>query len=98
MRKNAADVVSLLKSLANESRFMVMCVLAEGEKSVGKLVQRIDLSQSALSQHPGVDELLNARRFLFCGTGGRATLAALSLEKPGFTQVYSVRAGLNLRG
>lgn len=51
MHKNAAAAVRLLKSLANESRLMVMCVLAEGEVSVGMLNRRIDLSQSALSQH-----------------------------------------------
>ena len=51
MRENAAAAVRLLKSLANESRLMVMCVLAEGEVSVGQLNRRIDLSQSALSQH-----------------------------------------------
>jgi DNA-binding transcriptional ArsR family regulator len=41
----------LLKSIANESRLMVMCVLSEGEFSVGALNDRIELSQSALSQH-----------------------------------------------
>lgn len=51
MRQNASDAVRLLKSLANESRLMVMCVLADGEISVGNLNDRIDLSQSALSQH-----------------------------------------------
>lgn len=51
MRENAAQAVRLLKSLANESRLMIMCVLAEGECSVGALNKRIDLSQSALSQH-----------------------------------------------
>jgi DNA-binding transcriptional ArsR family regulator len=51
MRENAAQAVQLLKSVANESRLMIMCVLAEGECSVGALNKRIDLSQSALSQH-----------------------------------------------
>src|SRR5210317_2111309 len=51
MQKNATDAVSLLKGLANESRLMIMCVLSEGEVSVGQLNERIDLSQSALSQH-----------------------------------------------
>ena len=51
MHKNAADAVRLLKSLANENRLMVMCVLAEGEVCVGKLNRRIHISQSALSQH-----------------------------------------------
>ena len=54
MKRNATDAVSLLKGLANESRLMIMCVLAEGEISVGPLNQRIKLSQSALSQHLAV--------------------------------------------
>lgn len=51
MRKNAEQAVRLLKSIANENRLMIMCVLAEGECSVGELNKRIHLSQSALSQH-----------------------------------------------
>jgi len=51
MHRNAGEAVRLLKSLANESRLMIMCILAEGEISVGQLNNRIDLSQSALSQH-----------------------------------------------
>ncbi len=54
MKRNASDAVSLLKGLANESRLMIVCVLAEGEMSVGQLNQRIKLSQSALSQHLAV--------------------------------------------
>ena len=54
MKRNATDAVSLLKGLANESRLMIMCVLAEGEFSVGQLNERIKLSQSALSQHLAV--------------------------------------------
>ena len=41
MRSNASDAVSLLKGLANESRLMFLCVLSEGELSVGQLNQRI---------------------------------------------------------
>jgi DNA-binding transcriptional ArsR family regulator len=54
MKRKATDAVSLLKGLANESRLMIMCVLAEGEFSVGQLNERIKLSQSALSQHLAV--------------------------------------------
>ncbi len=54
MRQSAAQAVRLLKTLANESRLLIMCVLAEGECSVGALNQQIDLSQSALSQHLAV--------------------------------------------
>ena len=45
-------------------------------------------------QHLGVDELLGSRVFLFCRTGGRSTLAALSLEALGFSQAYSISGGL----
>jgi DNA-binding transcriptional ArsR family regulator len=54
MQQNASEAVTLLKGLANESRLMIMCVLTEGELSVGQLNQRINLSQSALSQHLAV--------------------------------------------
>jgi DNA-binding transcriptional ArsR family regulator len=54
MKRNANDAVNLLKGLANESRLMIMCVLSEGEVSVGQLNERIHLSQSALSQHLAV--------------------------------------------
>jgi DNA-binding transcriptional ArsR family regulator len=65
MQRNATDAVNLLKGLANESRLMIMCVLSEGEVSVGQLNQRINLSQSALSQHLAVlreQELVQTRR------------------------------------
>ena len=44
-------VVSLLKALSNEKRLVIICALSEGEKNVGELESRVDLSQSALSQH-----------------------------------------------
>ena len=48
---NAARIVKLLKSMANERRLMILCALKKGEKSVGELEQIVGLSQSALSQH-----------------------------------------------
>lgn len=51
MRGRAGDVADFLKTLANENRLLVLCVLLEGEQSVGQLNGRIDLSPSALSQH-----------------------------------------------
>ena len=51
MRVHAADASRLLKALANEKRLMLLCLLAEGEHSVGDLNARLELSQSALSQH-----------------------------------------------
>lgn len=51
MRTHAADAAGLMKALGNESRLMILCLLAEGERSVGELDAIMPLSQSALSQH-----------------------------------------------
>ena len=51
MKNNAGQAVGLLKQLANENRLWILCQLLEGELSVGELNQRVELSQSALSQH-----------------------------------------------
>jgi DNA-binding transcriptional ArsR family regulator len=65
MRAHAADAARLLKALGNEKRLMLLCLLVEGERSVGELNARLDLSQSALSQHLAVlraDGLVATRR------------------------------------
>lgn len=46
---NAADAAQLLKTLANQRRLLILCQIADGERSVGTL--DVGLSQSALSQH-----------------------------------------------
>jgi ArsR family transcriptional regulator, virulence genes transcriptional regulator len=51
MRRNAGAAARLLKTLANDQRLRVLCLLIGGELSVGQINDRIDLSQSALSQH-----------------------------------------------
>jgi len=50
----AAHAVELLKAMANEWRLMILCQLAEGEKTVSELQEILGLSQSALSQHLAV--------------------------------------------
>lgn len=65
MRAHAADASRLLKALANEKRLMLLCLLAEGERSVSELNARLELSQSALSQHLAIlrdDGLVTTRR------------------------------------
>ena len=49
--ENAQEVAGILKQLSNPYRLMILCCLSESELTVGDLNQRIDLSQSALSQH-----------------------------------------------
>jgi DNA-binding transcriptional ArsR family regulator len=49
---NAIEVADILRALANERRLQILCVLMEArEATVGTLVARIGISQSALSQH-----------------------------------------------
>ena len=65
MSAHAADATRLLKALANQNRLMILCLLVEGESTVGDLNARLDLSQSALSQHLAVlrdDGLVQTRR------------------------------------
>ena len=65
MRRHACDAARLLKAIGNENRLLVLCALAEGERSVGELQQQLDLSQSALSQHLAVlrrEGLVSTRR------------------------------------
>lgn len=65
MESHASEAAQLLKALANEHRLLILCHLAEGEKSVGELNERVALSQSALSQHLSVlrrDGLVETRR------------------------------------
>lgn len=61
---NAAEAAKLLRALGNERRLMILCQLADGELSVGELLPRVGVSQSALSQHLAVlrDEGLVATR------------------------------------
>jgi ArsR family transcriptional regulator, virulence genes transcriptional regulator len=50
MRRHAPEAAGLMKALGNQSRLMILCTLAEGERSVGDLNDMIPLSQSVLSQ------------------------------------------------
>lgn len=65
MEANSEAAADLLKAMANPQRLRVLCLLIEGEMSVGELNQRIGLSQSALSQHLAVlreKNLVSTRR------------------------------------
>jgi DNA-binding transcriptional ArsR family regulator len=51
LQGRALRASGLLKAMSNPVRLLVLCQLAEGEKSVGELERVVDVSQSALSQH-----------------------------------------------
>ena len=49
--EKSADAAHLLKLLSNQHRLLILCHLVEGELCVSDLEQRLDISQSSLSQH-----------------------------------------------
>lgn len=52
MQDGAARAAAMLRTVGNEQRLLVLCLLIEyGELTVGTLLEYVSLSQSALSQH-----------------------------------------------
>ncbi len=47
----AAEASGFLKQLASEQRLMILCHLADGEKTVSELQHLVGLEQSSISQH-----------------------------------------------
>ena len=54
LEENARHAAGLLKAMSNPSRLVILCQLAEGERSVGELERAVGLSQSGISQHLAV--------------------------------------------
>lgn len=48
---NADEAARFLSAIGNGKRLAIMCHLVSDELSVGEIAERVDLSQSALSQH-----------------------------------------------
>jgi DNA-binding transcriptional ArsR family regulator len=52
LEDQASEAEGLLSILANRRRLIILCnLMVYGELPVGELVRRLDLAQSALSQH-----------------------------------------------
>jgi DNA-binding transcriptional ArsR family regulator len=51
---SSGKAAKLLRALGNERRLMILCQLADGERSVGQLTPLVGIAQSALSQHLAV--------------------------------------------
>lgn len=50
MKKQCNNVASILKAISHPQRLMLLCHLADGEKTVGELEELCGCSQSAISQ------------------------------------------------
>jgi len=65
MQAAAKEAASVLRTLANEDRLLLLCQISQGEKSVGELEELLDLHQPTLSQQLGVlraEGLVETRR------------------------------------
>ena len=65
MFAHAGEAADFLKALANDQRLAILCTLLEGPLSVGQINEKVELSQSALSQHLAVlrdSNLVNTER------------------------------------
>jgi len=65
MEESADKVSDLMKVLSNKNRLMILCQLAEGEKSVGELVELLGARGPAMSQQLALlrkDGLVKTRR------------------------------------
>ena len=51
MKERAKEVADLLKILANENRLLILCELAKEPMSVSALLEKVEISQSGMSQH-----------------------------------------------
>jgi DNA-binding transcriptional ArsR family regulator len=51
MAQSANRASALMKTLGHKDRLMILCHLADGEKSVGEIARLLEISQSPLSQH-----------------------------------------------
>lgn len=54
MQAQAEQAAELMKALSHPQRLRVMCMLIDGERTVGEINAEVELSQSALSQHLAV--------------------------------------------
>jgi DNA-binding transcriptional ArsR family regulator len=63
--EQARKASELLKALSHETRLLMLCLLAEGEKSVSELEDMLDMPQAAVSQQLArlrLDRLVVTRR------------------------------------
>lgn len=51
IEENALKAANFLKGIASQHRLLILCQLAEGEKSVTELIEATGMAQTSMSQH-----------------------------------------------
>ena len=86
LEDSARRASTLMKSMGNPHRLLILCQLVDGEKRVSELEKIVGLSQSALSQHLARlrrDNLVSTRRqaqtifYSLAGQEARAVIETL---------------------
>jgi len=86
---NTERASGLLTAMANEKRLQILCELSDKELSVGALAEKVDLSQSALSQH-----LAKLRAMKLVATRRDAQTIYYSVASPMITPVLTTLEGV----
>ncbi|MBL0966282.1 MAG: helix-turn-helix transcriptional regulator [Blastomonas sp.] len=89
MAAKADEAARMLRSLANPHRLQVLCLLVQGEMSVGAVQQQVALSQSALSQH-----LARLREEGLVETRREGTSIFYRIADPAVLQIMQVLAAI----
>lgn len=85
MQQAARQASDLMKALSNENRLMILCQLADGEKSVGELAALLELPQPAVSQ-----QLARMRNLGLVASRKNAQTVHYSLAGDAATRVIAV--------
>lgn len=65
MKKSATRASNLMKAMSSENRLMLLCLLNDGEKSVGELAAKTEMRHASVSQQLALlrkDEFVTTRR------------------------------------
>lgn len=89
MAGRAGEAAALLKALSHEGRMMILCHLAEGEKSVSELEHLLEQRQAAISQQLA---RLRTEGIVTCRRDGKARL--YSVADPRAAQVIALMCAL----
>ena len=78
MAGKAKRAAAFLKTLSHENRLMILCILAEGEKSVGELEALLQLPQASVSQQLA---RLRAERIVETRRAGKTVFYSLASDE-----------------
>jgi ArsR family transcriptional regulator len=92
LHANATEAARLLELLANPRRLVILCELANGERSVGELTAIVGLQQAALSQH-----LARLRAAGLVGTRRESQMIYYRLTSPAAVAVINTLADIFCR-